>query len=66
VVGREATKEGGARHILLSFVRWFDSWAGAEEIVTVPEKRLDGFRVVPVRGAPERGRPVPGPENIRK
>ena len=40
-------KEPGGRHILLSFVRWFDSWAGAEEIVAVAEKRLDGFRVVP-------------------
>ena len=46
-MGREVSKEGGARHILLSFARWFDSWAGAEEIVAVPEKRLDGFRVVP-------------------
>jgi hypothetical protein len=46
-VGREPVKEGGGRHLLLSFARWFDSWAGAEEIVAVAEKRLDGFRVVP-------------------
>jgi len=46
-VVRETAKEEGVRHLLLSFARWFDSWAGAEEIVTVAERRLDGFRVVP-------------------
>ena len=50
-MGREPVKEGGVRHLLLSFARWFDSWAGAEEIGAVAERRLDAFRVLKMPAA---------------
>lgn len=38
---------GRARHLLLSVARWFDSWAGAEEMASAPERQVDLFRVLP-------------------
>jgi len=41
-----ATEET-ARHLLLSIRRWFDSYAGVEEMATAPEKKIDLQRVLP-------------------
>lgn len=38
---------GPLRHALLSVVRWFDSYAGVEEMAGAPEKKIDLWRVVP-------------------
>src|SRR5512139_2790280 len=38
---------GPLRHALLSVVRWFDSYAGVEEMAGAPEKKIDLWRVLP-------------------
>lgn len=35
------------RHILFSLARWFDSYAGTEEMASAPEKKVDFLRVLP-------------------
>ncbi len=35
------------RHILLSLARWFDSYAGIDEMGSAPEKKVDFLRVLP-------------------
>jgi fatty-acid desaturase len=35
------------RNILLSLARWFDSYAGTEEMASAPEKKVDFLRVLP-------------------
>ena len=47
-MGRGTQKTGTLSSVLLSLLRWFDSYAGMEELRRCEEKKVDWWRVFPL------------------